>query len=117
MACPYWNLEIPANTLPGDPIKLRKGIKTGRIAELHVFFPPGCAGLAGVQVFHREHILAPSDRGEWISGDNVMWSWILDWEMYGGGNYVGLVGYNLDDTFAHEILISMSLLPRRKMRL
>lgn len=116
MACPYWNLKIPANTPVGEPIKLRKGIRTGRLVELHILFPPGCVGLVGVQVFHREHILAPSDRGEWIIGDGIMWNWILDWEIRGGGNYIGLVGYNLDDTFSHEVLIAMSLLPRRNKR-
>ena len=63
MACPYWNLEIPPNTPPSEPVKLRKGIKTGRIAELHVYFPPGCEGLVGVQVLHREHIISPADKG------------------------------------------------------
>jgi len=116
MACPYWNLEIPANTPPGDPVKLRKGIKTGRIAEIHVYFPAGCAGLVGCQVYHREHIIAPADKGEWIKGDEVMWPWILDYVMYGGGNYVGLVGYNLDEIYSHEILIAISLLPRRGWR-
>ena len=116
MACPYWNLEIPPNTPPTEPVRLRKGIRTGRIAELHVYFPPGCAGLVGVQVQHREHIIAPSDKGEWIKGDDVMWPWILDWTMHGGGNYVRLIGYNLDDTFSHEVLIAISLLPRRAWR-
>lgn len=116
MTCPYWNLEIPPNTPPSDPVKIQKGIKTGRLAEIHVYFPPGCAGLVGIQIYHREHILAPCDRGEWIKGDNVMWPWILDWKMWGGSNYIGLVGYNLDDTYSHEILIATSLLPRRNYR-
>lgn len=116
MACPYWNLEIPANTPPGEPVKLRKGIRTGRIAEIHVYFPAGCAGLVGVQIYNREHIIAPSDKGEWIKGDDVMWPWILDWIMTGGGNYIGLVGYNLDDTYSHEIMVAISLLPRRSWR-
>jgi len=116
MACPYWNLEIPPNTPPSNPIKLRKGIKTGRIAELHVYFPAGCSGLVGVQVNPREHIIAPADKGEWIKGDDVMWPWILDYIMYGGGNYVGLLGYNLDEIYSHEILIAISLLPRRGWR-
>jgi len=113
MACPYWNLEIPANTPPGEPVKSRKGIRTGRIAELHVYLPPGCAGLVGVQIYHREHIIAPSDKGEWIVGDDIMWPWILDWKMRGGSNHINLVGYNLDDTYSHEVLVAISLLPRR----
>ena len=116
MACPFWNLEIPANTSPSEPVKLRKGIKTGRLVGLHVFLPPGCAGLTGVQIYHREHVIAPSDKGEWIKGDDVMWRWVLDYEMFGGGNYIGLVGYNLDDTYDHEILVGISLLPRRRRR-
>lgn len=84
---------------------------------LHIFFPPGCAGLVGVQVYHREHILAPADKGEWIKGNDIMWNWVLDWDMFGGGNYIGLVGYNLDDTYCHEILVAMSLLPRQKRRI
>jgi len=116
MACPYWNLEIPRCTPPGAPVKLRKGIKTGRIAEIHVNLPAGCAGLVGVQIYHREHIIAPTDKGEWIKGDDEMWPWILDYVMYGGGNYISLVGYNLDDSHDHTVEIAISLLPRRGWR-
>lgn len=116
MACPYWNLKIPPNTPPSDPVKLRKGIKTGQIAEIHVYFPAGCAGLAGAQIYHREHILAPADKGEWIQGDDMTWKWILDWKMWGGSNHINLVGYNTDEVYSHEILIAISLLPRRNRR-
>lgn len=116
MACPYWNLEIPPNTPESDPVSIRKGIKTGRIAEIHIFLPPGCAGLVGVQLYHREHIICPADKGEWVTGDDVMWPWILDWKMWGAGNYIRLKGYNLDDTYSHEILFAVSLLPRRGAR-
>lgn len=116
MACPYWNLEIPPNTPPGDPVKRRKGIRTGRIAEIHVYLPAGCAGLVGVQIYHNEHILCPTDKGEWIKGDDIMWPWILDWILYGGGNHISLVGYNLDEIYSHEVLVAISLLPRRAWR-
>jgi len=112
MACPYWNLKIPPNTPPWDPIKIRKGIRNGRIVEIHAYFPAGCQGLAGLQIYNREHILAPSDKGEWIVGDDRTVSWKLDWSVSGGGNYIGLLGYNLDDTYSHTLEITISLLPR-----
>lgn len=112
MACPYWNLTIPHCTPVSHPLKIHKGIRTGRIVEISAYFPAGCDGLVGVQVYHREHILAPTDKGEWIIGDNKTWQWKLDWLIYGSGNYIGLHGYNIDDSHDHTVEVAISLLPR-----
>lgn len=103
---------IPRCTPKSDPVKIRKGIKPGRIVEINAYLPAGCAGLVGVQIYHRGHILAPADKGEWIIGDNRAWHWKLDWVIYGGGNYIALWGYNLDDSHDHTAELSISLVPR-----
>jgi len=119
MAAPYWDVNVKstsdANTALRHPrtrpLKVRKGLRPGHIKEIRVWFPQGCAGLVGVQVYHRETILAPTDSGEWIHGDRTMWKWSLDWPVYGAGNYIGIKVYNDDDTYEHTPSIAVSLLP------
>lgn len=119
MAAPYWDVNVKS-TSDADaekrhprtwPLKVRKGLRPGRIKGIDVGFPSGCAGLVGVQVYLRETILAPTDSGEWVHGNGKTWHWELDWPVYGAGNYIGIKVYNEDDTYEHTVSIKIDLLP------
>jgi len=119
MAAPYWDVNVKstsdANTAlrhpKTNPLEVRRGIRPGMVKGIDITFPPGCAGLVGVQVYHREHILAPSDKGEWVHGDNRTAHWETGWPIVGAGNYIGIVVYNNDDTYEHTISVGMSHVP------
>jgi len=119
MAAPYWSVTVqptsaadPKERHPrARPLKAREGIHPGLIKGIKIWFPPGCAGLVGVQIYHREHILAPADEGEWVTGDGVMWEWETAWPIMGPGNYIGILVSNDDDTFEHTISVALSHVP------
>jgi len=119
MAGPYWEVKVES-TSHADvekrhpktfPLKVRKGLRPGRIKGVKIFFPPGCKGLVGVQVYHRETILVPTDSGEWVHGDGTMWTWEIDWPVYGAGNYIGIKVYNDDDTYEHKPAVALDHVP------
>jgi len=123
MAAPYWDVNVKS-TSDADaekrhprtrPLKVRKGLRPGRIKGIDVGFPAGCQGLVGAQVYLRETILAPTDPGEWIHGNGQMWHWELDWPVYGAGNYIGIKVYNDDDTYEHTVSVKIDLLPHPEM--
>jgi len=123
MAAPYWSINVkstsdadPLKRHPHtNPLKVRKGIRPGKIVGIHIYFPPGCAGLVGVQIYHRETILCPTDSGEWVVGDDVLWPWKIEWPIYGAGNYIGIRVYNDDDTYEHTIGIGLDHIPLEEM--
>lgn len=119
MAAPYWSVTVQSTSAAAAvdrhpiarPLVVREGLRPGLIKGIRIWLPPGCAGLVGVQVYHREHILCPADQGEWVTGDGTMWEWETAWPIFGAGNYIGIKIYNDDDTFKHTVSVGISHIP------
>ena len=103
-------LVIPANTLPGNPLDGEMGITGGTIERLAVYFPWGCAGLAGCQVLYGSWQILPQTRGQWLTGND---NW-LGFEEYmsikGDPLFLTFRGYNLDDTYEHSLTLHATVL-------
>ncbi len=104
------DVPIPANTAVDEPVNLTMGLTKGRIKRIAVYFPWGCAGLAGIQIIRRTYQLAPLTRGEWLVGNELlldhMYNYDLDVEPY----QLVVFGHNLDDTYDHTPFVVVEIM-------
>ncbi|MCJ7639022.1 MAG: hypothetical protein MUO70_03925 [Euryarchaeota archaeon] len=98
-----------ANTLETAPQRTVVYVTLGLIYHLKVIFPPGPSGLLHVQVFDGTYQLFPTTVGQAFEGDNSRLEFD---ELYSKDEepfQLTVVSWNLDDTYAHEAIVLISL--------
>ena len=104
------DLAIPANTAQADCVTEILRVPKGVITGLRVFFPPGCAGLAGVRVKCFEQQIYPSNPDSWYRGDGLHIVITDDHRLTHAFQTVKFQGYNLDDSYPHTVTVSLTVL-------
>ena len=111
-----YDLEISANTSEGAPRELPVFLKHGVITRVNIVFPPGCAGLAHLQVFDNGHQVWPENEGGSFRGDSEVVTfqcyYPLLYEPFG----LRLVGWNEDDSYPHTPMVRFEVLPEELVR-
>lgn len=112
-----YSLTVPANTPSTAPIATTMRLSHGIINQIEIGFPPGCAGLVHVSIFHFEHQAWPTN-----PDNDFAWD---DYNVTIRNEAFGLVTrpYNLtlrawseDNTFPHTIVCRLGIqrpLPHR----
>ncbi len=104
------DIALPANTLQSALISQELEIVRGKITNVKVYFPWGCANLAGVSVWYASWQIVPSTLGEWLTGNEILHSIDMDYDITEEPLALIVKGYNLDDTFAHTPWIRCSII-------
>ena len=105
-----YDIPTPANTLESAPVETECILPTGRIARVDVLFPPGCAGLAHIQVYRGLHQLWPANAGASFVGDGMIVTWEEDYMLTDEPFMFRALSWNLDDTYPHTITLRINLL-------
>jgi hypothetical protein len=105
-------LTIPKNTARSAPVETTIEIHPGIALGGEVFFPPGCAALAHVQVYYWEHQVAPVNPDGYFSGDGPPATpFNLDLEIVDPPYLFTVVGWNEDDTYPHTPIVRINVIP------
>lgn len=96
-------LAIPANTAKADMERTDFKLPSGTLTKVEVAFPPGPHGLAHVKIFHDEHQIFPANDDEDYAWDDVTIEWEGEYQLLENWNGLSLRGWNLDDTYEHEV--------------
>jgi len=105
------SLTIPANTPVDNPVEKSIKIEEQVLVRIGVHFPRGCCHLPYVAIFYGYKQIWPSEKGEWLSGDNVtIWDDCLI-RLPDKPTELRLLGYNEDEAFDHTITFYLSALP------
>lgn len=83
----------------------------GVIHKIEVMFPPGCAGLLHVRIFHQGHQVYPSDEDQSFAGDDETVSFNDYYELQPGANTLKIETWNEDDTYSHTVHVRVGVLP------
>lgn len=106
-----YTITIPPNTPMESPTVVECPIAHGVIHRVEVQFPPGCAGLAHVQICRPIHVIYPTNPSGSFAADGRAISFD-DYHLILERPYrVWLRGWNFDDTFPHTITVSLGILP------
>lgn len=102
-------LAIPKNTAQDSYTSYTLILPIGRINNIWLEYPKGCAGLAGIQVWRGARQIFPLPEGVWLRSDGYTFRFpfthLIDSEPY----EVEMRGYNLDDTYQHTIWIGLEM--------
>jgi len=123
-----WEIVVPKNTTRNNPVKKQMFLASGIITWYSVLFPPGCAGLAHLAIYHHAHQIVPSKVSVTsrvtgagvtvyeirdLSGDTFPIEWADYYELHGVPYMLEARCWNEDDTYPHTITIRIAVLPRK----
>jgi hypothetical protein len=101
---------LPPNTPASDPMILTLDVTPGIVKHVEIAFPPGCCGLAHLQVQYLEHVLYPVNANSDIAGDAETVAFDEDVVLDDVPYQFTLVGYNEDDTYPHTLIFRMQII-------
>lgn len=98
--------------------KLKTDLKltAGIIHQIDIVFPTGCAGLLYVAINHGLHQIWPTNPGEYFHTDGETLSFKEFYELLSAENTLSVYTYNLDDTYAHSVIIRLGLLKQSEIQ-
>jgi len=97
--------NTPLSAMKKEEVKLRAGI----IQKVEILFPAGCAGLAKVAIDRFNTQILPVNLGSFYYSDNETIINELDLPLKDRPYTLLFKGYNLDDTYPHNIQIRVNL--------
>lgn len=107
-------ISTPANTAASSPLRTKVSVTAGLLYHAKIVFPPGPSGLLHVQVFDGSYQLFPTTLGQSFVGDNLLLQfdelYFKEIEPY----FLDVLTWNLDDTYAHEVQVMLSLASREE---
>jgi len=84
----------------------------GVIYRVWITFPPGCAGLVKVRIFHEEHPFLPVEADAYIRGDNISFEYPVMYEIELQPEVITIKAWNEDDTYDHNIDVQFLIIPK-----
>ncbi len=98
-------LTIPKLTLEAAPASETLEIHPGIIKQVSIYFPPGCAALAHVQMFYWERQFWPTNPNSDFTGDGILLSFPEDLKIVDPPYDIVIKGWNDDDTYPHTPIV------------
>ncbi len=111
MHYPY-TLTIPANTPIATPVREEVQLTDGVIVQVGYFFIPDCAGYVGARIRHRDTVIWPSGKDRWYVRNEGGEFWPEDYPLTESPYFLTLEGYNLDDSYDHDVEFSFAVQPQ-----
>lgn len=105
-------ISTAANTTEFNAIETDRRVWAGVIHHVEVHFPPGCAGLLHVTIWHGGHQIYPSEELQDFSADGETIKFPDFYELVPGDNLIRIKTWNEDDTYAHKIRVRIGVLPK-----
>jgi len=107
------SLTIPANTTKLAPLAQDFLLCRGVINRVEIGFPPGCAGLAHLQINRTGTQLWPTNPQGSFNTDSYTIVFDEHFEMFYEPYQVDLTAWNLDDAYPHtlELRIGIEAMP------
>lgn len=96
-------LIIPANTAESAKEQTAFRLPKGTLSKVEIAFPPGPKGLTHAQVYHNEFQLFPGNLDESYRWDDYTVVWEGEYDLPEAWNQLSIRGWNLDDTYEHEV--------------
>lgn len=110
----YFSFSIvtPANTAATDKKETLLPLRPGVIHRVRIRVPPGHKGLAHLHINHMLKQLYPLNTGEDVHGDDDLVDFKDFYEIYPGFEEFKAFTWNEDDTYEHEFIIGIGILPK-----
>jgi hypothetical protein len=113
----YYKVEltVPANTVEGSALETMLGLTAGKLTQIQVGFPPGCAGLTYVQIWDKSWQLVPWTPGEALHWDGYVFELPHDYLLSDPPFELRVKAWNLDDVYDHTIWVGVIMLEQAQL--
>lgn len=108
-------ISTPANTTKLNKQKTRMKVTRGVIHQLDIVFPPGPNGLLHLQINAGQNQVWPTNPEEEFASDNDIISFREHNELMLEPYRLEAYTWNLDDTYAHTVIVRIGILPRKNI--
>ena len=88
------------------------GINRGVIYRIWIHFPPGCAGLVKLRIYHQGHPFLPVEEDAYIKGDSYVFEFPIMFEILEPPEQITIDAWNEDDVYDHSIDVSFLIIPK-----
>jgi len=105
-------ITVPANTSKSSPYRETLLAVKGVIHRVIIIIPAGHFGLTGLRILHENTPIAPNNPDGWFKGDNVKIDYNEFYELRSFPALLEFEAYNEDDTYDHEFIIGIGILPK-----
>jgi len=106
-----FSVSVATTNTATAPLKTTHKLTHGIIHKLDIVFPPGCLGLVGIAIFNGLHQLWPTNPTEYFISDDETISFREHYELIEEPFELYSVGYTMDDTYDHTIVLRIGILP------
>ena len=103
------DLLIPPDTPLSAPETASIKLCQGTITHSFIQFPPGCGGLAWVQVWLNGHQLIPWERGQWLRGDDYTIEGYSYYPVEEEPRLLVVKGYSAGSVYPHTVQVGVEL--------
>lgn len=97
------HMTLAANKTRATASRTKFIANVGVIARVWIHFPPGCASLVKVQIYHNEHPFLPVEADAYIEGDSFTYDLPIMYEIKETPEVITIEAWNEDDTYEHTI--------------
>lgn len=111
-----FSLAIPANTPATAPVSVDAPLAPGRVAQVGILFPTGCAGLVHARIFRSNHQVWPSNPDGHIIGNGQEVTWPEDYDLDDAPFGFVCHGFNRDDTYPHVLTFRFAVIDADKAK-
>jgi len=106
------HITLTANKTRADSTTVKFNANVGVIARAWIHFPPGCAGLVKVKIYHSEHPFLPVESDAFIKGDAFTYDIPVMYEIHDTPEVITIEAWNEDEVYNHTIDVSFLIIPK-----
>lgn len=106
-----YDLIIPAGTPQNQPYETLAKLTRGKLTEVRIMFPPGCATLAHVVIRHNLHQLVPANPEGTVNFDAFVVTSKLGYDLVDSPYEIRILGWSPSAIYDHIITCQFELEP------
>ena len=106
------HITLTKNKTEAEATSTRFTVNQGVIFRVWLTFPPGCAGLVKLRIFHEGHPFLPVDNNAFISGDGFVFEYPVMFEITTPPENITIKAWNEDEVYNHTIDVQFLIIPK-----
>ena len=107
------HLTLTANKTEATSTKTSFLVNQGVIFRAWIHFPPGCAGLVKVRIFHEGHPFLPVEIDSFIRGDDTTYVYPVMYEITDAPEQITIQAWNEDELYDHTIDVQFLIIDKK----
>lgn len=106
-----YDLIVPAGTPQNTPYETLAKLTRGKLTEIRIMFPPGCATLVHIAIRHNLHQLMPANPEGTANFDGYVVTSELEYDLVDSPYELKIIGWSPDAIYDHIITCQFNLQP------